>query len=194
MKNRIILFSVVSLLIIIVASCSTLPRDSTPSTSLTMISQKDIKSGYLGTNQDENPYVEPMNLLHNRQTEFVIIKIEFVTNIKTDVSFWAVVKDEQGKDIADLKSYEDMINFWSFWKGDGTLNNQRSLNIDQTYIPDFGFTAKPGKHIYYAVLMAKYPIARPAIVHAELSVGDLKPVILNEQLPDASVGRPKTIF
>jgi len=195
MKKSLYIFILISTAISFAfLSCASNPKVIEPNASLSLLSQADVKSGYFGATQNENPYMEPVGILRGRPTEFVVIKLDFSTASEAIVTFSATLKNEKGDRLAELKTQDEMFSFWTGWEGDVLLNRQRELNIRQTYLPASSFEAKPGKYTYYAVLMAKYPIERPSVIHAELNVSGLNPVILDMPLPDSSVGRPKSIF
>jgi len=192
-KKYFLAFALI-LIAIALVSCASSPKNNEPKASLSILSQEDIKNGYLGSNPNENPYMEPLSLVRGRQTEFVIIRINISISSEASVNFYASVKNETGENLADLKTKDEFIRFWQGWQGDPMLNRQRELNIQQTYIPASDFSLKPGNYTYYAVLMAKYPIPRPAKIHAELNVSGVSPAILDIPLADPSVGRPKGLF
>lgn len=192
--KKYFLASALILIAIVLVSCASSPKNNEPKASLSILSQEDIKNGYLGSNPNENPYMEPLSLVRGRQTEFVIIRINISISSEASVNFYASVKNETGENLADLKTKDEFIRFWQGWQGDPILNRQRELNIQQTYIPASDFSLKPGNYTYYAVLMAKYPIPRPAKIHAELNVSGISPAILDIPLADPSVGRPKGLF
>jgi hypothetical protein len=165
-------------------SCAGDPKLSQPSASLALVPQTGIKNGILGTNQQENPYMEPYGILRGRPTEFVVIRLDYAVSEAKNVAFKASVTNDKGEPLATLKTEEQMRTFWLDWQGDPPLNAQRNTTLSQTYIPDVFFSTKPGKHFYYAVLAAKSPIERPATVRAELRIDGMDPVTLEMPLPD----------
>ncbi len=192
--KKYFLASALILIAIVLVSCASSPKNNEPKASLSILSQEDIKNGYLGSNPNENPYMEPLSLVRGRQTEFVIVRMNISIASEASVNFYANVRNENGENLAELKTKDEFFRFWQGWQGDPILNRQRELNIQQTYIPASDFSLKPGNYTYYAVLMAKYPIPRPAKIHAELNVSGISPAILDIPLADPSVGRPKGLF
>lgn len=179
---------------ILLVSCATAPSSINPYASLTLVKPNEVVNGYLGQTQNENPYIEPVSVLKGKTTEFVIVKLEINAPKDAYVRFAATLVNGKNEVIATLKTTEDMYAFWDVWAGDVVLNKQRTLTIKQTYLPDTYFNVKPGKNFYYAVLMGKYPLERPAALHAEMYVDGMDPVKLDAPLYDQIKSKTLGLF
>ena len=176
------------------ASCASAPRLSTPSSSVVYVPLADLKDGFLGPTQNENPYIEPVSVFRGRTTEFVVLRIDYYSPVAANVSFSADIVGEKGESVASLKTLDGMRAFWDQWGSSRVSNEERSLTLDQTYVPDLYFESKPGAHSYYAVLTAKFPIQRPATLRAELRVDGIAPAVLDIPLPEPASSKLLGLF
>lgn len=194
-------------------SCASNPATVVPKQTITLIPQALVKNGVLGNQQDENPYIEPASLIFGKKNEFVVLRLDIASPDDVYVDFNAEVILEDTTVGATQKTKEDMIQFWAepedyrdptakkaqvekgLWDGGSpNLNTQRRITLDQTYLPAPNFVMKKGTHSYYVVLMGKYPIQRPAKLHARLQVGEQLPIIIDMDLPEASRNKILGLF
>lgn len=166
------------------SSCATAKPVLEPSVSIKLVHQKDVKSGVLGNNQQENPYMQPSSIIRKQEDEFVVLRLFVNVPEKADVSVKASVLQADGTQGAVLQTRESLQDFWTKWEGDPILNKNRSITLDQTYIPDTYFVAGKGRNDYYIVLIGKYPIPRPARVQAEVRVFGLPAYTFEAELPE----------
>ncbi len=192
-RNRFFSFFIVALCCLF-ASCASAPKLGTPSSSVAYVPLADLKDGFLGSTQNENPYIEPVSVFRGRTTEFVVLRIDYYSPVATNVSFSADIVGEKGESVASLKTLEEMHAFWDQWGSSGSSKEERSLTLDQTYVPDLYFESKPGAHNYYAVLTAKFPIQRPSTLRAELRVDGIAPAVLDIPLPEPASSKLLGLF
>ena len=178
----------------LLASCASAPKPSAPSSSVAYVPLANLKDGFLGSTQNENPYIEPVSVFRGRTTEFVVLRIDYYSPVAANVSFSADIVGEKGESVASLKTLDEMRAFWDQWSSSRTSNEERSLTLEQTYIPDLYFASKPGAHSYYAVLTAKFPIQRPATLRAELRVDGVAPAVLDIPLPEPASSKLLGLF
>ena len=192
-RNRLSSFFILALCCLL-ASCASAPKPSSPSASVAYVPLTDLKDGFLGSTQNENPYIEPVSVFRGRTTEFVVLKIDYFSSVAANVSFSADIVGEKGESVASLKTLEEMRAFWEQWGSNRISNEERSLTLEQTYVPDLYFASKPGAHSYYAVLMAKFPIQRPATLRAEVRVDGVAPATLDIPLPEPASSKLLGLF
>jgi len=153
------------LLVLFLGSCATSrPYDANmPVVSMSHAQESDLSK--YGATFAENPFKEPNIVFIGKLYEFYIVKISLNLEQKTKIRIEATAKAPAEASTPVPYNQEDFIHFWDVVSNQGGPNpaqhERRKRIIEDTVIPDFEFTQKPGQATYYLVFVGKRPIKRP---------------------------------
>lgn len=172
----------ISLCIASVWSCASAPEAIQPYASIRVMTVDELQSAY-GYSFEVNPYLEPSALIRGKPYEFSVLRIEISTSGSAAAVLSASVVGADGTVLASAKDLEQMKLFWDMWEGSDPNKGRRLTSLERSYLPGYSFEQKPGRRVYYLVLMGKNPLPRPATIEATLLVEGLDPVIFSQALP-----------
>jgi hypothetical protein len=165
--KRVVLWSVLGgvLFGLLMGSCATSqPYDaSIPVVSMSHVQESDLSK--YGASFAENPFKEPNIVFIGKLYEFYIVEISLNLEQKTQIRIEASAKAPPEAGTPVPYNQEDLIHFWDIISNQGGPNpaqhERRKRTIEDTVIPDFEFSQRPGQTTYYLVFVGKRPIKRP---------------------------------
>jgi len=153
---------------------SPVPSDSSIHKVTTrLVSETELRSRF-GRNSSVNPYLSPSSLFFKDKYEFVVIAVEAESSEKTLLDLGVEMYDRDGKHILSPADLSSMKLLWSGVEADEALMQERMTCLERSYIPQFSFPMKKGRHEYFLAFIGAYPIPRPASIHMWATLGGKK--------------------